>query len=59
VAVLTDAGWEMLVATAPGHVTAVREYLFDRLTPDQVRSLGEICDAVLDGLIPNRVAPPC
>jgi len=59
VAVLTAAGWEMLVATAPGHVASVREHLFDRLTPEQVRSLGEICDAVLDGLIPNRVGPPC
>ena len=59
VAVLTDAGWDMLVATAPGHVAAVREHLFDRLTPDQVRCLGEVCAAVLDGLAPNSVAPPC
>lgn len=59
VAVLTDAGWDMLVQTAPGHVTAVREHLFDRLTPDQIRSLGEICATVLDGLDPNRVARPC
>jgi DNA-binding MarR family transcriptional regulator len=59
VAVLTDAGWDMLVATAPGHVTAVREHLFDQLTPEQVRSLGEICAAVLDGLDPNRVARRC
>ena len=54
VAVLTDAGWDMLVRTAPGHVGAVREHLFDRLSPEQVKVLGEICDAVLDGLDPDR-----
>lgn len=59
VAVLTDEGWDMLVHTAPGHVTAVREHLFDRLSPDQIRSLGEMCATVLDGLDPNRVARPC
>ncbi|HST64297.1 MAG TPA: MarR family transcriptional regulator [Mycobacteriales bacterium] len=59
VAVLTDAGWQMLADTAPGHVTAVREHLFDQLTPEQVRALGDICATVLDGLDPNRVARPC
>jgi DNA-binding MarR family transcriptional regulator len=59
VAVLTDAGMHMLEQTAPGHVTAVREYLFDRLSAEQVRELGDICAAVLDGLSSNRVAPPC
>jgi DNA-binding MarR family transcriptional regulator len=59
VAVLTEAGMDMLVRTAPGHVTAVREYLFDRLSADQVRELGDICGVVLDGLSTNRVAPSC
>ena len=59
VAVLTDAGWQMLAETAPGHVTAVREHLFDQLSQDQVRALGDICTIVLDGLDPNRVARPC
>jgi DNA-binding MarR family transcriptional regulator len=54
VAVLTDAGWDVLVRTAPGHVSAVREHLFDRLRPEQVRQLGEMCAAVLDGLDPDR-----
>jgi DNA-binding MarR family transcriptional regulator len=57
-ATLTDAGWQVLVATAPGHVAAVREYVFDRLTPEQVRALGEICAAVLDGLDPDRTRSP-
>jgi DNA-binding MarR family transcriptional regulator len=59
VAVLTDAGWDMLVQTAPGHVAAVREHLFDQLTAEQVRALGEICATVLDRLDPNRVAGAC
>ena len=54
VAVLTDAGWDVLVRTAPGHVEAVRAALFDRLTPEQTAQLGEICAAVLDGLDPDR-----
>jgi DNA-binding MarR family transcriptional regulator len=54
VAVLTDAGWDVLVRTAPGHVEAVRSSLFDQLTPSQVQSLRTVCDAVLDGLDPDR-----
>lgn len=41
-ATLTDAGWSTVVATAPGHVEAVRRYVFDALTPAQVRQLSEI-----------------
>ncbi|HEU4491363.1 MAG TPA: MarR family transcriptional regulator [Jiangellales bacterium] len=48
VAVLTDTGYEVLAAAAPGHVEAVRRVLFDPLTPTQVRHLGEICEAVLE-----------
>lgn len=39
VAVLTDDGWDVLVAAAPGHVAAVREAVFDRLSRQQVRQL--------------------
>jgi DNA-binding MarR family transcriptional regulator len=49
-AVLTQTGFDALVAAAPGHVETVRRHLFDRLTPEQVRQLAEICDAVIDGL---------
>lgn len=44
---LTDAGWDKLIATAPEHVEAVREALFDALTTDQVRELGAVCSAVI------------
>ena len=41
-AVLTDAGFAALAEAAPGHVEAVREALFDQLTPEQVRRYGEL-----------------
>ncbi|MBA2951370.1 MarR family winged helix-turn-helix transcriptional regulator, partial [Streptomyces himalayensis] len=52
-AVLTDAGYEVLSRTAPGHVAAVRQALFDRLTPEQQKSLGEIMQIVAEGLEPK------
>lgn len=39
--VLTDTGFELLAASAPGHVRAVREALIDRITEPQLRALGE------------------
>ena len=45
-AVLTDAGFDALVAAAPGHVAAVREVLFDRLDDEQVRSLRDVFEAL-------------
>lgn len=52
-AVLTDEGYEMLRRSAPGHVSAVRQAMFDRLTPEQMRSLGEIMQVVATGLQPE------
>lgn len=46
-AVLTDRGFETLAAAAPGHVQAVRTALLDPLTPEQVRQLAEIAEAVI------------
>lgn len=51
-ATLTDEGFAVLKAAAPGHVEAVREVLFDVLTEDQVRRLGEISQAINAGLKP-------
>jgi DNA-binding MarR family transcriptional regulator len=59
VAELTDEGYTALVATAPGHVTAVREFVLDALTGEQVAQLNEICRAVLTRLDPDgTLAPP-
>ncbi|SOD85475.1 MarR family winged helix-turn-helix transcriptional regulator [Streptomyces sp. Ag109_G2-15] len=49
-AVLTDTGMAVLERTAPGHVETVRATLFDRLTPEQVGQLEEICTGITRGL---------
>jgi DNA-binding MarR family transcriptional regulator len=54
---LTDTGYEALVAAAPGHVNTVREYLFDKLTCEQVGQLREILGAVLGGLTDGAGRP--
>ncbi|MFE7765971.1 MarR family winged helix-turn-helix transcriptional regulator [Streptomyces sp. NPDC057438] len=52
--VLTDGGQEMLGQSAPGHVGAVRQALFNRLTDEQVKALGEIMGIVAEGLQPSE-----
>lgn len=52
IALLTDEGWDKLVATAPGHVRAVREYLIDLLTPQQLAQLQDISTVVRDQASP-------
>ncbi|MBZ3908214.1 MarR family transcriptional regulator [Streptomyces brasiliscabiei] len=52
--VLTDGGYEMLSKSAPGHVAAVRQALFDRLSAEQQKALGEIMEIVAEGLQPSE-----
>ncbi|MGW2303774.1 MarR family winged helix-turn-helix transcriptional regulator [Streptomyces sp. NPDC001809] len=49
---LTDEGMEVLRQNAPGHVAAVRQALFDRLSADQVEQLGAIMRVMAEGLEP-------
>jgi len=51
VAMLTDAGWDVLVVAAPPHVGTVRAAVFDRLSPEQVEQLREIALAITAGLV--------
>lgn len=46
-ATLTDAGYEKLVQTAPGHVATVREAVLDLLTPEQRRALADAAALIL------------
>jgi DNA-binding MarR family transcriptional regulator len=46
-AVLTDEGWQKVAATAPGHVSAVRELLVAPLSAEEFRQLGAISARVL------------
>ncbi|MER8233664.1 MarR family winged helix-turn-helix transcriptional regulator [Streptomyces sp. NPDC101490] len=50
---LTDEGTEVLRGAAPGHVAAVRQALFDRLSAEQVAQLGTIMKVVAEGLEPQ------
>lgn len=47
---LTDSGFAALEAAAPSHVASVRRHVIDQLTPEQVRQLGQISEAMLAGL---------
>lgn len=49
---LTDEGWRALTEAAPGHVTTVRENVFDALTPEQVSQLSQMSAAMLSHLGP-------
>lgn len=51
--VLTADGRAALEAAAAPHVEAVRTAVFDRLTPEQVDRLGEVCEELLAGLDPE------
>nr|WP_052109887.1 MarR family transcriptional regulator [Knoellia sinensis] len=56
-ATLTDAGWEVIVAAAPGHVQTVREHVLDPLNGRQVAALSEALGAILTKVDPKGDAP--
>ncbi len=49
-AVLTDLGWDTIVAAAPDHVASVRRHLLDRLTTQEFEAFGQACIKVADAL---------
>jgi DNA-binding MarR family transcriptional regulator len=55
---LTGAGWDKVVATAPGHVDAVRAHVIDPLTREQVHQLAQIAGAILDQVDPKGLVAP-
>ncbi len=48
-ATLTDAGFDTLVAAAPGHVEEVRRLVFDPLSKAQIGQLARIADSIMAG----------
>jgi len=56
-AVLTDQGAAAVAKAAPGHVAAVRNAIFDRLTPDQVDQFAEIGETIIAALIGKEGYP--
>ena len=56
IAQLTDEGFAALSAAAPGHVEQVRRVLFDALSPEQLKQLAGISDAILAAAAPKEGA---
>ena len=56
--VLTDEGFDKVVATAPGHVTAVRRHVMDPLTKTQQRQLGAIAERIMRTIDPDGACAP-
>jgi len=52
-AILTDDGWAKVVDTAPGHVEAVRGYVFEPLTRAQIRQLTGIGRRIMRAINPD------
>ncbi|GAA1158458.1 MarR family winged helix-turn-helix transcriptional regulator [Ornithinicoccus hortensis] len=50
---LTEAGWEVVKAAAPGHVSAVREHVIDPLTREQLTQLRAVSEAILERIDPD------
>ncbi|MGB8022252.1 MAG: MarR family transcriptional regulator [Candidatus Nanopelagicales bacterium] len=49
-AVMTESGWQAIVAAAPDHVESVRRHLLDQLTPEEFEAFGRACIKVADAL---------
>ncbi|NKY54281.1 MarR family winged helix-turn-helix transcriptional regulator [Nocardia vermiculata] len=56
-ATLTDDGWEKVRETAPGHVQAVRDYVFTPLTKAQIRQLTGIDNRILKAIRSDQARP--
>ena len=52
---LTESGYDTVVAAAPGHVAAVREYLIDGLRPDELKALRRIGTAVDEAISRSKL----
>ncbi|GAA3639780.1 MarR family transcriptional regulator [Kineosporia mesophila] len=58
VAQMTDDGMNAISEFAPGHVGAVRRFVFDALTAEQVQQLNEISSAILAKIDPDGTLVP-
>lgn len=58
-AVLTDQGWDKLLAAVPSHVADVRETFVTPLSREQLVELGETLDVIGKGLEPRRGSGGC
>lgn len=54
IARLTDAGYAVLAEAAPGHVEAVRKYVVDGLSREQLVALAEIGETIVGRVAADR-----
>jgi DNA-binding MarR family transcriptional regulator len=57
-AILTTAGFDKVLAAAPGHVDTVREFVIDAVTPTQLHQLRAATDRMLARLDPHDATKP-
>jgi DNA-binding MarR family transcriptional regulator len=57
-AVLTEAGWQALVAAVPGHVETVRDLVVDTLDPGQLAALRAANEQILRRVDPDQQTRP-
>lgn len=55
IATLTDAGFDVLQAAAPGHVASVRRFVVDGLTEEQLAELTRIGETIIDRVLHQPV----
>ncbi|MEO5708846.1 MAG: MarR family transcriptional regulator [Nocardioidaceae bacterium] len=56
---LTEDGWNVLVAAAPGHVETVRELVFDDLDQGDVAALSRIAGHIVERIESSRLKSTC
>ena len=56
---LTDDGWKVLVAAAPGHVETVRSLVFDDLSREDVAALNRIAGHIVERIEASRLKSTC
>jgi DNA-binding MarR family transcriptional regulator len=56
---LSEAGWEVLVAAAPGHVETVRELVFDDLSREDVAALSRVAGHIVERIEASRLKSTC
>ncbi|MDX6324230.1 MAG: hypothetical protein QOK15_584 [Nocardioidaceae bacterium] len=56
---MTDEGYAVLVAAAPGHVETVRSLIYDGLTPEDVANLERLMTHVLDRIEASGLRASC
>lgn len=56
---LTDAGYQVLVEAAPGHVETVRSLVFDGLSEDDVRALERVAGHIVERIDASHLRSTC